>query len=203
MRVDLSERLVHLTRGDSLGEAEKAFRSIVSEKQLRGHSNGIRGGHKVVCFSEAPIEVLARMFSSSNATFRYRPFGIMISKRWLFELGGRPVIYQPEEEFSILPVELQYRHVRFDDPGGKKDHTFEREWRIKTESLKLEPEHCTLVVPDRDWDYRLREEHDERDSRKGMPLGFGRFSRVSRFAWHVLALGDLGARFAMNDDDAT
>ncbi len=47
MRVDLSQQLVHLTRG-TLAEAERAFRSIVEQRRLLGSSKGIRGGHKVV-----------------------------------------------------------------------------------------------------------------------------------------------------------
>jgi len=89
MRIDLSEQLVHLTRG-TLAEAEQSFRSIMNEKMLRGSSNGVRGSHKVVCFSEAPIDVLAKLFSQTSHNFRYRPFGVMVRKDWLFNLGGRP-----------------------------------------------------------------------------------------------------------------
>jgi hypothetical protein len=84
--MDISEQLVHLTRG-TLAEAEAAFRSIMSERRLRGSSLGIRGGHKVVCFSEAPVDVLAKLFASRAHDWRYRPFGVMVSKRWLFALA--------------------------------------------------------------------------------------------------------------------
>lgn len=200
MRIDLSEQLVHLTRSDKLAEAESAFRSIVREHSLRGSSNGIRGGYLVVCFSEAPIEILAKMFSNTGHSFRYRPFGVMVPKSWLFAKGGRPVIYQPEDEFKLLPESLQYRHVRFDQPGNDKDFTFEREWRICTDSLPLDPVVCTLIVPDRKWDYQLREEHDQRDMGKAALLGMHPFTRITKFDWHVLALGDLGARFPINDE---
>lgn len=198
MRVDLSQQLVHLTRG-TLAEAERAFRSIVEQRRLLGSSKGIRGGHKVVCFSEAPIEVLAKMFRSTGREFRYRPFGVMVPKAWLFVQGGRPVIYQPESEFDGLPEDLQYRHVRFDAPGAEKDFTFEREWRIKADEVALDPLVCTLVVPDREWDYRLREEHDAQDMRKASALQMNPFTRISKYEWHVLALGDLGAEFPLND----
>lgn len=202
MRVDLSEQLVHLTRGESLVEAEAAFRNIHATRALRGSNAGIRGGHKVVCFSEAPVEVLARMFSSTGHSFRYRPFGVMVPKSWLFAKGGRPVIYQPESEYDLLPPELQYRHVRLDEPNGAKDFTFEREWRIRTDVLQLDPSACTLIVPDREWDYRLREEDHERDTRNARVLMNHPFIRMSKYEWHVLALGDLGARFPLNDDAA-
>jgi hypothetical protein len=201
MRVDLSEQLVHLTRGTLL-EAEAAFRSILNERKLRGSNINVRGGHKVICFSEAPVDVLARLFSSTGHSFRYRPFGIMVPKKWLFSKGGRPVIYQPEEDFSLLPMSLQYRHVRLDEPGAAKDFTFEREWRIATEELPLESAECTLIVPTRDWDYKLRDEHDQRDMQRASAIGMNPFTRISKYEWHVLALGDLGARFPLNDDAA-
>ncbi|MGB7209696.1 MAG: hypothetical protein WBD27_13620 [Pyrinomonadaceae bacterium] len=200
MRIDLSEQLIHLTRGDRLADAESSFRSIFKEKALRGSGMGIRGGHKVVCFSEAPVGVLAQLFSRPGHDFRYRPFGVMVPKAWLFALGGRPVIYQPETEFDTLPTALQYRHVRFDTPGGNKDFTFEREWRINTDALQLDPATCTLIVPDREWDYRLRQEHDEHDMKRASSAGFGPFTRMTNYPWHVLALGDLGAAFPINDD---
>jgi hypothetical protein len=157
-------------------------------------------GTTVVCFSESPIDVLARLFASTGHSFRYRPFGIMVPKAWLFAKGGRPVIYQPEADFELLPQALQHRHVRFDEPGKARDFTFEREWRIAADELHLEPASCTLIVPDREWDYRLREEHEQRDMLRARALGMNPFVRISNYDWHVLALGDLGARFPLNDD---
>jgi hypothetical protein len=125
----------------------------------------------------------------------------MVPKAWLFERGGRPVIYQPEAEFDALPAELQYRHVRFDAPGGGKDVTFEREWRIRAEDVPLDPKLCTLIVPNREWDYRLRAEHDGRDMNRARALGRSPFERISEYEWHVLALADLCATFPLNDED--
>lgn len=201
MRIDLSKQLVHLTRG-TMAAAEASFRSIVKERALRGSSRGIRGKHTVVCFSEAPVDVLAKMFREDGREFRYRPFGIMVPKVWLFELGGRPAIYQPEADFELLPEALRYRHVRLDRPGSPTDFSFEREWRIQIETLALDPKVCTLVVPNREWDYKLREEHEERDVIKARHLQMGPFTRITKYEWHVLALGDLGASFPINDDAA-
>jgi hypothetical protein len=199
VRIDLSKQLIHLTRG-SMAEVETAFRSIVKDRALRGSNRGIRGKHTVVCFSEAPVDVLAKMFREDGRGFRYRPFGVMVPKTWLFDLGGCPAIYQPEADFELLPESLRYRHVRFDHPGAPNDFSFEREWRIETKTLTLDPGVCTLVVPDREWDYKLREEHYERDMIKARYLGFNPFTRITKYEWHVLALGDLGASFPLNDD---
>jgi hypothetical protein len=194
IRADLSFNLIHLTRGH-FSEAECSFRSIMSDRALRGSSRGIRGGHSVVCFSEAPVDILARMFGSIDDSFRYAPFGVMVRKDWLFAHGGRPAIYQPESEFDLLPPEIQYRHVRLDAPGGEKDFSFEREWRWSGSTLTLDPSNCTLLVPSREWVQRLRSEHDQRDMRLASVSGMNPFTRMTEYKWHLLAFSDLGAEF--------
>jgi hypothetical protein len=66
--------------------------------------------------------------------------------------------------------------------------------------LALEPTTCTLIVPEREWDYRLREEHDARDMRRASAIGLNPFTRITKYEWHVLALGDLGARLPLNEE---
>jgi hypothetical protein len=200
IRPDLSEQLIHLTKGETLADAEGAFRSILAKRALIGGNGHVRGGYFVVCFSEAPVEVLARIFSNPEIHgFRYRPFGVMLPKLWLFERGGRPVIYQPDADFDILPEQIKYRHVRLDEPGSPKDFTFEREWRIQTERLDLDPTTCTLIVPTRNWDYKLRDEHAEDDMRIASTLGMNPLVRISDYPWHVLALEDLGTRIPIDE----
>jgi hypothetical protein len=136
---------------------------------------------------------------SSHATpnFPMPPFGVMVSKQWLFAKGGRPVIYQPSGELDLLPESLRWRHKDFNEPGNpKNDYTWEREWRIEIDALKLEPKECTLIVPDRDWDYRLRDEHIHSDMQTAsffISTFKTPFARVTGYDWHVLALGDLAA----------
>jgi hypothetical protein len=79
---------------------------------------------------------------------RYAPLGVMVDKRWLYERGGRPVIYQSHAEFDELPESKQHLHVRY-EPDQGIDYSWEREWRIKTDSLELDPEQTTIVVPSR------------------------------------------------------
>jgi hypothetical protein len=123
---------------------------------------------------------------------RYSPYGVMLSKQWLFDKGGRPVIYQPEAEFAALPESLQYRHVRFEPP--KTDYSWEREWRLCTESLVLEPEATTVIVPTRRWADHMRGEHHVSQVRTASlmsgPLG------MRPFQWHFIALEDLGVEMA-------
>lgn len=104
LRDDLSARLVHLTRGDPTLTAAVGFFQIVRERRLVGGTTDIRGGYRCVCFSEAPISKLAHLLADPSVQgMRYKPFGVMVDKAWLFAHGGRPVIYQPESEYRIAP----------------------------------------------------------------------------------------------------
>ena len=182
LRDDVSDRLIHLTRGESpdpkksLGEAFDRFVSIVQAKKLVGGSGYIKGSYRCVCFTEAPIGKLTYILANAAMHgLRYAPYGVMVEKQWLFELGGRPVIYGPDDDFSKLPEEMRYRHVRFwlGDPYTV-DHTWEREWRLKTDELILDPSKVTLVVPDRIVK-EIVAEHVEP-------------------GWHFIVLSDLGVK---------
>jgi hypothetical protein len=82
----------------------------------------------------------------------------MVPKTWLFVRGGRPVIYQPDEEFEGLPEKYRWRHVRF-DPASEVDFTWEREWRIQTDQLDFDPWTAKVIVPSYEWVNRLEEDH--------------------------------------------
>jgi len=94
IRDDISSKLVHLTRDVSDRAAADALVSIVAERKLRGGTTCIKGNYRCVCFSEAPLSKLTHILASPGATgMRYKPFGVMVDKNWLFVRGGRPVIY--------------------------------------------------------------------------------------------------------------
>ena len=154
IRDDLSNKLIHLVRGDTEIVAFKKFQSILNEQQLRGGTGYIKGGYTCVCFTETPIAKLSYVLASPDlAKMRYRPFGIMIDKGYAFDCGARPVIYQPDNDFNKLDEEIRYRHVRFEltNPAYPIDLTWEREWRIKTDILTLPLNKTTVIVPNRDW----------------------------------------------------
>jgi hypothetical protein len=139
IRDDLSANLVHLTRGSTAQEAARAFVSIFASRKLHGSTRDIRGGYKCVCFTEAPPAKLAAILAEpEHCKMRYKPFGVMVTKQWLFERGGRPAIYQPDNEFDLLHERHRYRHVRYEP--GKVDYTWEREWRLAADEIDLEPE---------------------------------------------------------------
>ena len=125
------------------------LKNILGDGSLQGAAGYIKGGHQCVCFSEAPVGELAAFFSAVNSvspqSVRYQPYGIAVKKEWLFERGGRPVIYQPDDEYRNLPVSHNWRHVTYAPPTT--DFSWEREWRIKIPQLPITPADCLVVVP--------------------------------------------------------
>jgi hypothetical protein len=193
IRDDLSQKLVHLTRGDTDQAAADAFVKITREKLLRGGVGCIRGRYRCVCFSEAPVSKLTHILANPTAHgMRYKPFGVMIEKNWLFERGGRPVIYQPDVEYELLHEDQRFRHVRY-EPNAEVDFTWEREWRIRVDELNLDPTIATLVVPTRAWERWAQDQHTAMLSRRAMVThGFIGPRSVAEFPWHFLVLEDIG-----------
>src|SRR5690606_20743116 len=107
----------------------------------------IKGKFPCICFTEAPIESLRDSFSKRSKS-RYSNFGFMFDKSYIYAQGGRPVIYQSLSEYESLSESMKWRHVTYDPTIEKPvDFTWEREWRIQAEVIKIDPENVTLVVP--------------------------------------------------------
>ena len=191
IRDDLSTKLIHFTSGSDQ-EAADIFLKIINEGKLIGGSGYIKGGYTCICFTESPIGKLAHILANRQAyNFRYAPFGVTVDKLWVWEKGGRPVIYQSDEEYELLHEDQRYRHKRY-EPDKNIDFTWEREWRIKTDVLSLEPQKTTLIVPSRSWADQLIERHmEEVRSRVMIMEDMGHFY-VDRYPWHFIALEDLG-----------
>lgn len=165
LRPDMSDHLAHFMSGP---ECEVAFANlcrIIGERRLRGSGRNNRDGHVYVCFSEAPLPVVPHGPVNAGAYSRYTPFGVLVDKRWLFARGGRPVIYQSEQEYAQLPGTLQWRHMRYEpDAEPPVDFTWEREWRLQTNALSLTPNDAVIVLPNKEWEARLRGAfHDDQD----------------------------------------
>lgn len=194
IRDDLSQKLVHLTRGDTPEVAASIFESILEQRELLGGDGNIKGGYRCVCFSEAPVSKLANILATPGPHgMRYMPFGVMVDKTWLFSKGGRPVIYQPDSEFELLHESQRFRHVRY-EPNDKVDYSWEREWRIRINALPLEPNETTLVVPNRAWEKWLLDQHIAMLGRRAMLLSSIGPGSVSDFPWHFIVLEDLGVK---------
>jgi hypothetical protein len=192
IRDDLSDRLVHLTKGATEKEAAERFLSIVRDKALVGGTGIIRGDHRCVCFSEAPISKLGTILAQPSIhNVPYAPFGVMLTKTTPFCAGGRPVIYQPESEFEMLHESQRYRHKDY-EPGKQPDFSWEREWRVRVDQLALDPASVTLVVPNRSWsDYFFRR---HAGGLAGSVMFFGKDAMMGmhKCPWHFLVLEDLG-----------
>ena len=149
-RIDTSDNLVHLLKGYDYLECFNVLCQILRKKVLLGSNQYIKGKYNCICFTETSIECLSRYgFVNKQGYSRYRPFGIIVKKDWLFGKGGRPVIYQPEDKFYLLPEEQRWRHVTY-DPTAKPpvDFSWEREWRINQDKWHITPEDCSILVPD-------------------------------------------------------
>lgn len=167
VRRDVSDLLFHFTRGvpDKWVEivhspthralmpstAKGVLHKILHDGALLGSSSWTYG-KPTVCFTEAPIHEFNSIFSlnaiaaSNEERPRYEPYGIAVPKTWLFQQGGRPVIYDHPSALNTYPDELRYRFTPY-DPSCGKDYTWEREWRIETGRLVLDPKHALVIVP--------------------------------------------------------
>jgi hypothetical protein len=139
-RSDFSHALVHLTKERKGFDYEtnkpkpsvppfEVLKEILACGLLRGGRGYVKGNRPAVCFSEIPLSAIhqfAQPPSSENA--RYRFYGLALSKRTVFQAGGRPVIYLPDKEGEWIPADEKWRHVRFEH--GTVDWTHEREWRV-------------------------------------------------------------------------
>lgn len=198
-RSDVSDFLIHFTKGDRAETAFKTLRKIIEERILLGASGCIKGGFNCVCFSEAPPESLSDGLVNPKHYSKYCPFGVMVQKRWLYLQGGRPVIYQSQGEYEALPDDLRWRHVRYEpDKDPPIDFSWEREWRIHCNSLEINPGVASVVVPDASWADRLFYEHEREQEWKleDYSLIFDEdFARnfYEPFFWKVFPLRSLNA----------
>jgi len=160
-RTDLSQNLIHWFRGEFEQEAYDTLLKVICSGQLLGGSGSIRGGYTCICFTETPKEVFF------NVKPRYMPFGVMLPKSFVFDLGGRPAIYQSSAEFNHLPESFKWRHVRYEPTANPPiDFTWEREWRLLIETLDLPYEDTTIIVPNNEWLERLYQDFESEEYKK-------------------------------------
>jgi hypothetical protein len=157
MRADMSDFLIHFTKGENLEGAYQNLKSIIHQSVVHGSSAKIRDSSNCVCFSEAPLSSLKSGLLNPSFYSQYSPFGIITIKEHICNLGGRPVIYQPESEFHQLTADNSWRHMRYEPPGV--DFTWEREWRLKTDGYYFHPENTQIIVPNNSWTQRLMGDH--------------------------------------------
>ena len=115
----------------------------------------------------------------------------MISKKWLFSKGGRPVIYQPTSDYDNLPTGLKYLHQIYDPVKGI-DYTWEREWRIRSDYLELDPSETTVIVPNRFWENKTLSNDISKIQRASIAMMGTLPKSIIKISWHCLVLEDLG-----------
>lgn len=151
-REDISNSLIHFTKGANCNEAFDNLLSIIRMKRINGNSRNIKGTFKCICFSETPPRFLTAGLINENYYSKYSPFGIMVSKEYLFALGGRPVIYETDSEYESLSYTHKWRHVLYDlNLKPPIDFTWEKEWRIKAEYLEINNENIKIIVLNELW----------------------------------------------------
>jgi len=194
-RPDISPNLLHLLGGATREEAFAKLRTIIADRCLRGSDRAIRGGYGCVSFAEAPVRQLREVFRwSAEHDTELQPYGVLLGKDYLYSLGGRPVIYQSDAEYEQLPEPLRWRHARYDplaDPPV--DRTWEREWRLRSTTLPLEPERCCIVVASEADRAALFHEHAEREEIRLEAIGPATGGSLAdqlleSFPWPVVSL---------------
>jgi hypothetical protein len=137
---------------------------ILREKRLLGTNRYIRAGVPCICFSEAPRESLEYGLINSRGRGRYSQYGLQFEKAWIYRFGGRPVIYQSDEEFNLLPEAYRWRHVRLELGGEKEvDFTWEREWRLPKGELRFTERDITVVLPNEEARQQFIRDAEEED----------------------------------------
>jgi hypothetical protein len=145
-RLDLSEWIWHFVRRDD--SPKDTLKTIIK-------SNAIQGSvcrpfqEKIVCFTETPLFFHIQQ-DVDLKTFDYKRlslYGLGFSRKYLYEIGARPVIYTERKSYDSLPTELKYLFVEFDLSKGI-DFTWQREWRVKSDLLSFSNNNTVLVFPD-------------------------------------------------------
>ncbi|MBD1546024.1 hypothetical protein [Roseibium aggregatum] len=173
-------KLFHLLKGTE-DEAKSIMADILVSHTLRGGNGFIRGGYTCVCAGELPMSQISQYLADPNALDQdYRAIGVIFDKHWFFTQGGRPVIYQPENEFDLLHDDMKHLHMLY-DPHAEYDFSWIREWRVKADTLKLDLTNALAVFPNRSW---KREVLAMARDRAGDPETIN--------AWETLALTDIG-----------
>lgn len=178
-RTDISDKLIHFTKDSAKGSALDNFLSIFREGVIRGGNGMIKGCYTCVCFTEAPLEALRHSFRL-NAQKKYSSYGFMFDKKHIYKLGGRPVYYQPAQEYALLPECLKWRHVTY-NPTGKQpiDFTWEREWRLQSNFLEINSNDVELILP---IDQDISHVTNELDNMKLRRYGWEAFSSIKKLS---------------------
>ena len=165
-RTDLSSQVVHLTRSSTIDGEKRGPVDVLTKILLEGCIRGsttdsgfIVGDVAATCFLDSPTYMVSQNIWAEqefrkvvpDARIRYMGVGLMFRKPYVYQRGGRPVIYESTERAkSMLPEEEWWRIVKLDlfDEGNFIDWTHEREWRVPG-SFEFELEEVTVLLPNK------------------------------------------------------
>lgn len=114
--------------------AFSALCRIVSQQRILASSDGIRGGHPVVAFTEVPLSEFrrSRVFRRHRRRFDFELYGVAVTREALKGRGARAVIYGAESDWEALPEPDRFRFQPTSKSGSGvvgPDWTAEQEWR--------------------------------------------------------------------------
>ncbi len=168
-RKDLSPYLFHYTNNI---DALAILKLIIDEMKLKSKES--------ICFTEAPLTSSISLFkyfqrfqpTLANPNFKpmFQPYGIGISRDFLFKKGARPLIYGTDRELKLIPDELQWRCLLLNP--NCYDFSWLREWRMhseefdfstcKDEIIVIAPtkDELTYLIGDENFDVDFSYEHE-------------------------------------------
>lgn len=168
-RPDLTPYLIHLTKNTTSADAFSAFDNLVNilrHGEIWGStttSGHIRGTNPAACFMDVPFVALKYILNKQNADPddpRYEPFGVVVTKKYAYKHGCRPVLYlsNTEERDLGIPDDERWRVVRFEvGKDGWLSWLHEREWRTKG-NFRLPSKVAAVLVRSQAYVAKLQEE---------------------------------------------
>jgi hypothetical protein len=160
-RIDICAQVTHLTKRSPSQNAFDVLIEILTTHILNGStttSGFITGNRPAVCFMESPLYSICQNIDFEQKIFtgmagsgrrRYEPFGLMFPKEYIYQNGGRPVIYDNTNDAKLyLNQNEWWRIVKFDltDTNNIVDWTHEREWRIP-DNFDFDVKLATVILP--------------------------------------------------------
>ena len=128
--------------------AYESLKHIAAVQKIWGSFHHIRGGHKVVAFTElAPVEAIRLIrWRRRYVRWSFEPYGLALDKDYALQVGIRPVIYDTPDRYKHLD---DREKPFYQNPGDKNgDWEPEQEWRYYG-NLMLEnipPDKIRLIV---------------------------------------------------------
>jgi hypothetical protein len=113
-----------------------SLQRILENQRLVATSHLKQGLNPTISFTQRSLHELlnARAFESHLARWDWEPYGLMIDKDWLAEVGCKPVVYLKREEYKhVSPENRQftqpYEEANATEKAGR-DWRVEQEWRM-------------------------------------------------------------------------